>query len=139
MCGCCCYPKVSATIPLQKGVIMKFYQDNKSKKFTRYDGESGAIELVTSEGLVIARGDTAIVKTGLRVRIDGHTVVPISVVPPLAIVRIFVEDNGELCLIVYNHSNGGNIILEGGDFVAAVTFVKSVTLTRVNTVKDLME
>lgn len=122
----------------QKGETMKFYQDNKSKQYVKYENDGGLVQLVSCDGVTVTSGDTSVISTGLRVKLEGHTAVPISVIPPLSIVRIFVKDNGELCLVVYNHSRG-HIVLEGGATVAMVTFVKSATLTRVNTVKDLME
>lgn len=119
-----------------RGVIVKFYQDNKTKKFTKYEPVDGTFELITAEGMMINQNDTAVISTGLRVKMDGCTAVPVSVTPPFSIARIFVADNGELNLVVYNHERTA-IFLEAGDPVAVVVFVDNVTFLRVNTVKDL--
>lgn len=122
--------------------MIKYYQDNTSKKLKVCEFVDGEMELIVSSidygdsEVSLAKGDATIIGTGVRFNAEGS--IPTFKTPGMYVIdRSFYKDEtGELMLVIGNH-NTGKLHFAVGDTVASVAFFKFEKATAVNTPRDL--
>jgi hypothetical protein len=120
--------------------MIKYYQDNTSKKLKVCEFIDGEMQLIASTldhekaDATITKGCAVVAGTGIRFNAVGY--VPIFTNPGMFSIDRWFYQNGELMLVIGNH-NAGKLTFSVGDEIATVSFVKAEPAVAVNTVKDL--